>query len=97
MLYTGRYLMNENKEKRNKIPSISLERLDTSSTNPIIGNTREDQKAQAFLKGKEITQPFTIRIPIGLYTDLRKRAFDKNEKINPIIINLIRDYINKVD
>lgn len=86
--------MTENKDKRNKIPSISLERLDTSDANPIIGNSREEQKAQAFLKGKEITQPFTIRIPIGLYTDLRKLAFEKNGKMNPIIINLIKDYIN---
>ena len=37
-------------DKRNKIPSISLERLDTSDANTIIGNTREEQKAQAFLK-----------------------------------------------
>lgn len=86
--------MTENKDKRNKIPSISLERLDTSDANTIIGNTREEQKAQAFLKGKEITQPFTIRIPMGLYKDLRKLAFEKNEKINPIIINLIKGYIN---
>ena len=86
--------MTENKDKRNKIPSISLERLDTSDANTIIGNTREEQKAQAFLKGKEITQPFTIRIPMGLYTDLRKLAFEKNEKINPIIINLIKVYVN---
>lgn len=86
--------MTENKDKRNKIPSISLERLDTSDANTIIGNTREEQKAQAFLKGKEITQPFTIRIPMGLYTDLRTLAFEKNEKINPIIINLIKGYIN---
>ena len=83
--------MTEN--KRNKIPSISPERLDVSDISPLIGSTREEQKAQAFLKGKEITQPFTIRIPTGLYQDLRKLAFDKNEKINPIIIELIKNYI----
>lgn len=80
-------------KKRNKIPSISPERLDTSEGNTLIGNTREEQKAHAFLKGKEVTQPFTIRIPTNLYQDLRKTAFEKNIKINQIIISLIKDYI----
>jgi len=36
---------------------------------------------------------FTIRIPAAEYQDLRKIAFDKNLKINQIIIGLIKDYI----
>lgn len=80
-------------KKRNKIPSISPERLDHSNGSAVVGSSREEQKAHAFLKGKEATQPFTIRIPAAEYQDLRKIAFDKNLKINQIIIGLIKDYI----
>jgi predicted HicB family RNase H-like nuclease len=80
--------------KRNKIPAISPERLDTTECDASVGSTREEQKALAFLKGKEVTQPFTIRIPTSLYQELRKAAFDKNIKINQIIVGLIKNYIS---
>lgn len=79
--------------KRNKIPSISPERLDDSPGDTFVGNTRKEQNVHAFLKGKEPVQPFTIRMPVTLYQELRKTAFDKSEKINQIIISLIKDYI----
>lgn len=84
--------MTEN--KRNRIPSISPERLDTSHADNTISNTREEQKTLAFLKGREVTQPFTIRIPKVVYQELRKIAFDKNIKINQIIVSLIKEYTN---
>lgn len=78
--------------KKNKIPTISAERLNTFQTNTIVGNSKEERAAHAFLKGKELTQPFTIRIPKTLYQELRKIAFDRNEKINQIIVKLIKEY-----
>lgn len=77
-----------------KVPSITLDRLDKSECNTMIGNTSEDKKVQAFLKGKEITQQFTIRIPVPLYQELRNTAFAQNNKMNQIIIELIRQYIS---
>lgn len=82
-----------NQDKRNKIPTISPERLDTSEHNTIVSNTKKERVAIAFVKEKEITQPFTIRIPIAEYQQIRKIAFDKDIKINQIIIGLIKEYI----
>jgi hypothetical protein len=82
-----------NQDKRNKIPTISPERLDTSEHNTIVSNTKKERVAIAFVKEKEITQPFTIRIPIDEYQQIRKIAFDKDIKINQIIIGLIKEYI----
>ena len=82
-----------NQDKRNKIPTISPERLDTSEHNTIVNNTKKERVAIAFVKEKEITQPFTIRIPIDEYQQIRRIAFDKDIKINQIIIGLIKEYI----
>ena len=82
-----------NQDKRNKIPTISPERLDTSEHNTIVSNTKKERVAIAFVKEKEITQPFTIRIPIAEYQQIRRIAFDKDIKINQIIIGLIKEYI----
>jgi hypothetical protein len=82
-----------NQDKRNKIPTISPERLDTSEHNTIVSNTKKERVAIAFVKEKEITQPFTIRIPIDEYQQIRRIAFDKDIKINQIIIGLIKEYI----
>ena len=80
-----------NQDKRNKIPTISPERLDTSEHNTIVSNTKKERVAIAFVKEKEITQPFTIRIPIDEYQQIRRIAFDKDIKINQIIIGLIKE------
>ena len=83
------------KFSKNRIPVISPERIDTQPLNTVVGNTKEEKLAYAFLKGKEPTQPFTIRMPIVVYQELRQIAFNKNEKINQIIISLIREYNDK--
>ena len=80
-------------DKRNKIPTISPERLDISEHNTVISNTKKERAAIAFVKDKEMTQPFRIRIPIAEYQQIRRIAFDKNIKINQIIVGLIREYI----
>lgn len=82
-----------NEYKKNRIPIVSTERLN-SSIDTSIGVTKEERLAYAFVKGKEATQPFTIRIPIDVHKKLRKIAFDQNEKINQIVVNLIKEYIN---
>lgn len=80
-------------KKHRKIPSISPDRIDTTPADTSVGMTKEDQRAHAFVKGKEAVQPFTIRMPVNLYHELRELAFKNQEKINHIIIKLIRDYI----
>jgi hypothetical protein len=82
-----------NQDKRSKIPTISPERLGNSEHNVVISNTKKERAAIAFVKEKEITQPFTIRIPIAEYQQIRRIAFDKDVKINQIIVGLIREYI----
>jgi len=87
--------MTNSLNKKNTIPSITKDRLDNS----IISNTRptssKEQQVYAFLKGKESVQPLTTRIPKELYSQFRKIAFDKNLKMNQIIIDLIKDYIEQ--
>ena len=53
----------------------------------------KEQHVQAFLKGKEAVQPFTTRIPKELYAEFRKIAFEKNIKMNQVVVQLIKDYI----
>lgn len=84
-----------NIKKKNRIPSISPDRLDLSPIDASVGSKKEDKLAYDFLKGKESVQPFTIRIPVNLYQKLREIAFKKDEKINKIVIKLIESYINE--
>ena len=86
-----------NQDKRNKIPTISPERLDKTEYNTVVSNTKKERVAIAFVKEKEITQPFTIRIPIAEYQQIRRIAFDKDIKINQIIVGLIKEYVKNHD
>ena len=45
-----------NQDKRNKIPTISPERLDKTEYNTVVSNTKKERVAIAFVKEKEITQ-----------------------------------------
>lgn len=80
--------------RRNKIPTISEERLDTSQGDYKMEHSKNERNVQAFLKNKELTQPFTIRIPIATYQNFRRIAFDKNQKMNQILVDLIKKYID---
>ena len=84
--------------QRNKIPSITKDRLDSNGELALKPTSIEEQKIHAFLKGKEPIQTFTARIPKKLYSQFRKIAFDKDIKMNQIIVQLIKDYvINPID
>ncbi|RYE05552.1 MAG: hypothetical protein EOP33_05250 [Rickettsiaceae bacterium] len=80
--------------RRNKIPIISEERLDISQKDCKIEHSKNERDVQAFLKNRELTQPFTIRIPIAAYQSFRRIAFDKNQKMNQILVDLIKKYID---
>jgi hypothetical protein len=82
-------------DKKSKIPSISSDRIDKSVGNTTIGNSKEDQAAHAFVKGKESTQPLTIRLPMPLYNELRELAFKDKTKLNHIVIRSVRDHIRQ--
>ena len=84
--------MNDN--KRRKIPKISPDRLDSSPGYKNIA-TKDDRKAQSFLKGKEEVKQFPLRMPLSLYKELRQLAFDEDVKINNILLELIKGYVKK--
>ena len=81
-------------EKKNKIPVISEERLSFASK---VSSTIASQESlvQAFLKGKEPTQAITIRFPVAMYKRLKRVAFDKEDKMNRIIVHIVGEYLDK--
>jgi hypothetical protein len=84
-----------NDHKRRKIPKISPDRLDSSPVNKNIILTKDEKKAQSFLKGKETVKQFPLRMPLSLYRELRQVAFTEDVKINNILIELIKNYVQK--
>jgi hypothetical protein len=82
------------KNKNNKIPSISVDRLDTNDTLKTTQNfTKEEQNVNSFLKGRESVQAITLRLPNNMYKHLRQVAFQKEIKINKIIVKLVSEYL----
>lgn len=79
--------------KNTKIPYITKDRLDSSIEMRINTVSAQDKQIQSFLKGKESTQTLTTRIPRELYSKFRKISFDKNVKMNQIIVQLIKNYV----
>ncbi len=77
-----------------KIPSISEDRLDNNIELDLTLSSTGNKQINDFLKGRELTQPFTTRIPKDLYTQFRKIAFDRNIKMNQIVVQLIKDYVH---
>lgn len=83
--------------KRNRIPTITEDRIDL--TLPLVERpiTAEDIRINNLLKGKESTQVLTTRIPKNLYKIFREIAFKKNIKMNQIVVGLIEEYINNTE
>ena len=83
--------------KRNRIPTITEDRIDL--TLPLVERpiTAEDIRINNLLKGKESTQVLTTRIPKNLYKIFREIAFKKNIKMNKIVVGLIEEYINNTE
>lgn len=84
-------------KKKLGIPNVNPDRLDDSPAIAKVGSTKSEQNAQAFLIGKEQVQPITIRVPVALYKEFRKHAFEQNDKMNQIILRLIKDYMENID
>jgi len=81
-----------------KIPAITEDRLDNSSMELRLttsASSTSEKQVYAFLKGKEATQTFTTRIPKKLYSQFRRIAFEKNIKMNQIVVQLIKNYVLK--
>ncbi len=73
-----------------KIPEISKERIDKSEADTSPGTTKADKKAHAFIKGKEVTQAFEIRLPKSLHKFLRHYAVDNETTMNKAIVTLVK-------
>lgn len=89
--------MTKLKNKKNTIPSISQDRLNNSFTLSAKPSSSEERDVYSFLKGKEPVQNLTTRIPKEIYLRFRQIAFDKNLKMNQIIVQFIRSYVEKED
>jgi hypothetical protein len=79
--------------KRKKIPQISLDRLDSTNPNHVVGTNKEEKTAYAFMKGKEQVQPLTLRLPLEVYQDLREYAFKNRIKINQLVVKLVKEHL----
>jgi hypothetical protein len=87
--------MTKIQNKKNSIPSISQDRLDNGFSLSVKPSSAEERDVYSFLKGKEPVQTLTTRIPKALYAQFRKIAFDKNLKMNQIIVQYIQNYVKK--
>lgn len=87
--------MNKSKNKKNSIPSISEDRLDNNFSLNAATSSIKEKDVYSFLKGKEPVQTLTTRIPKELYSQFRKIAFDKNLKMNQIIVQFIKNYVEE--
>ena len=82
------------KIKKNKIPKISNDRLEKINYNSTIEYSKEDKAVCAFLKNQELVQPLTIRIPMSIYVSFKRKVFEEDKKMNRIIVELIKKYID---
>lgn len=81
------------KNNKNSIPKVSHDRLEKINYSHIVETSKEDKAAYAFLKGQELIQPITIRIPISIYKKLKRKVFEEDKKINRVVVELIKKYI----
>lgn len=85
--------------KQKGLPQISkgIPRISPSSLmqNKITPTPTDEKKAQAFIKGKEPIKQYPLRMPMKLWKELSKVAFNEEKKINTIIVELIQEYIFK--
>ena len=79
----------------NKIPKISLDRVDQSPVNTAIGSSQDDKSAHAFITGKERIKSIAIRFPLSVHKGLRETSFHTNESINNIVLKAVKAYLKK--
>jgi hypothetical protein len=79
---------------KHKIPTISLDRIDDSPGNTATGSAKEERQAKALIKGLEMTQAITFRLPSSLYQELREFAFTRHDKLNKIVVRALREHLS---
>ncbi|MDR3131595.1 MAG: hypothetical protein LBU02_00635 [Rickettsiales bacterium] len=90
--------MSESQRKKSRrVPVISKDKLDEMPSNSAVGYEREDQWANAFIKKMEQTHQLTVRLPLNLYQKLREAAFRTEDKMTPIIIKAVEEYIKALE
>lgn len=62
-----------------------------------ISYKKEDQQRHAFVKEREPKQLITVKIPLSLYRELKEIAFKTDDKMTPIIIRAIQEYIKNCE
>lgn len=80
--------------KKSRIPEISNDRLDHTDPDLSSSGDKEEKRAQAFIKGREQTQAFQIRMSYSKWEYLKKICFEKNCSLNKIINDSIDQYLN---
>ena len=79
--------------KKSRIPSITDGRLDHSDPDLSISNGKEDKRALSFIKGREPTQAFQIRMAHSKWEFLKKICFHKNHSLNKLINDAIDEHL----
>ena len=83
-------------EKRgSRIPSIPESRLDHTPAKTTGGYNKEDEFAQALIKGKEPTKALTLRMPVKIWKQLKEIAYFKETTITKLVLNCIKDDLQK--
>lgn len=74
-------------------------RLSEISNSAAISSTlsyrKESQRERAFIKERKPTHSLLLKLPLDLHQKLREIAFKTEDKITPIIIRAIEEYIRK--
>jgi len=79
--------------KKSRIPSITDGRLDHSDPDLSIRSGKEEQRALSFIKGREPTQAFQIRMAHSKWELLKKICFDKKHSLNKLINDAIDEHL----
>ncbi len=81
--------------KKRKPPTISPDRIDTTPPDISIGNTKEEKKAKAFIKGREPMVVFPFRIAQSNYDQLEILKFMYKKSINHYLTRALNEFLEK--
>lgn len=67
----------------------------SNSASSTLSYRKEFQRERAFIKERKPTHSLLLKLPLDLHQKLREVAFKTEDKITPIIIKAIEEYIRK--
>lgn len=67
----------------------------SNSASSTLSYRKESQRERAFIKERKPTHSLLLKLPLDLHQKLREIAFKTEDKITPLIIRAIEEYIRK--